>query len=143
MRPRGFHVSSATRSGRLLIDRKTGLPYPGLAGHSLVAPLSPEDGHDLILRIGGRHRRTDIPRAARCPFAAAEESAFCAGCHYGILGGVVVGNMETKGGVLVYSSFSEWLESPYSDEETGKTCQDCHMRARRRELLRLAVARAA
>ncbi len=44
------------------------------------------------------------------------------------MGDVVVGDMQTTGGVLVYSSFPEWLESPYSDEETGQTCQDCHMR---------------
>ena len=64
-----------------------------------------------------------------CP--CIKESTYCAGCHYGILGGVVVGNMATKGGVLVYSSYSEWLDSPYSDKETGKTCQDCHMPRRR------------
>jgi hypothetical protein len=55
-----------------------------------------------------------------------EESAFCAGCHYGIMGGVV-GNMQVTGGVLVYNSYGEWLDSPYSDPETGQTCQDCHM----------------
>jgi hypothetical protein len=30
---------------------------------------------------------------------------------------------------LIYNSFGEWLESPYSNAETGKTCQDCHMPA--------------
>jgi hypothetical protein len=28
---------------------------------------------------------------------------------------------------LIYNSYGEWLESPYSDLETGQTCQDCHM----------------
>ena len=27
----------------------------------------------------------------------------------------------------VYNSFGEWLSSPYSNPETGQTCQDCHM----------------
>jgi hypothetical protein len=35
--------------------------------------------------------------------------------------------MEVKGGVLVYSSYEEWLNSPWSDPQTGKTCQECHM----------------
>ena len=55
-----------------------------------------------------------------------EQSEFCAGCHYGVLGGVV-GNMQVTGGVLVYNSYGEWLASPYSDPETGQSCQDCHM----------------
>jgi hypothetical protein len=42
------------------------------------------------------------------------------------MGGVMgVGTMT--GGALIYSSYSEWLDSPYSDPETGMTCQDCHM----------------
>jgi len=45
-----------------------------------------------------------------------EDSAFCAPCHYGVFWGVVV-----------YDSYGEWLRSPYSDPNTGKTCQDCHM----------------
>lgn len=43
-------------------------------------------------------------------------SQYCAACHYGVF-------WDT----LVYNSFGEWLQSPYSDAETGKTCQDCHM----------------
>jgi hypothetical protein len=38
-----------------------------------------------------------------------------------------VGSGEVSGGVVVYNSFGEWLDSPYSDPETGQTCQDCHM----------------
>jgi hypothetical protein len=45
-----------------------------------------------------------------------KESAFCAPCHFGQFWGV-----------QVYNSYGEWLSSPYSDPETGKTCQDCHM----------------
>jgi hypothetical protein len=28
---------------------------------------------------------------------------------------------------VVYNSFGEWLESPYSNPKKGQTCQDCHM----------------
>jgi hypothetical protein len=45
-----------------------------------------------------------------------EESAFCASCHYGVFWDEVI-----------YNSYGEWLDSPYSDPDTGKTCQDCHM----------------
>lgn len=45
-----------------------------------------------------------------------QQSQFCAPCHFGRF-------WDTQ----VYNSFGEWLESPYSDPETGKTCQDCHM----------------
>jgi hypothetical protein len=38
-----------------------------------------------------------------------------------------VGHNEVVGGVVIYNSYGEWLESPYSDPETGQTCQDCHM----------------
>ena len=30
---------------------------------------------------------------------------------------------------MVYNSYGEWLDSPYSDPDTGRTCQDCHMPA--------------
>ena len=44
------------------------------------------------------------------------ESSICAPCHFG-----------TFWGTVIYNSFGEWLDSPYSDPETGQTCQDCHM----------------
>jgi hypothetical protein len=70
--------------------------------------------------------RSDLPEARDAYLPLQSESQFCAGCHYGVMGGVV-GNMQVTGGALVYSSYAEWLASPYSDPETGKTCQDCHM----------------
>jgi hypothetical protein len=45
-----------------------------------------------------------------------EQSAFCAPCHFGVF-------WDT----IVYNSYGEWLASPYSDPQTGQTCQDCHM----------------
>jgi len=44
------------------------------------------------------------------------QSQFCAPCHSAVFWDTVI-----------YDSFGEWLESPYSDPETGRTCQDCHM----------------
>ena len=44
------------------------------------------------------------------------ESQYCAACHYG-----------TFWDTVVYNSFGEWLASPYSDPDTGQSCQNCHM----------------
>jgi hypothetical protein len=55
-----------------------------------------------------------------------EQSEYCAPCHYGVFGGVS-GSHNVGGGVTVYNSYGEWLESPWSDPETGMTCQQCHM----------------
>src|SRR5207244_7472645 len=42
------------------------------------------------------------------------ESRYCASCHEGVVFGV-----------RVYSTYSEWLDSPARRE--GKQCQTCHM----------------
>jgi hypothetical protein len=39
----------------------------------------------------------------------------------------VVGVGTVTGGTVIYNSYGEWLDSPYSNPATGKTCQDCHM----------------
>lgn len=47
------------------------------------------------------------------------QSEFCAACHYGKFGNMVV-----------YNSYGEWRQSPYGDnpnEPDYRTCQDCHM----------------
>jgi hypothetical protein len=44
------------------------------------------------------------------------ESRFCAPCHSGVFWNTVI-----------YNSFGEWLASPYSDPQFGRTCQACHM----------------
>lgn len=100
---------------------EAGLPLPdmpGIMGYRLYRPHEKErqlffgpfddvDGDDSYL-------------------ALQSESAFCAPCHYGVFGGVV-GVGHVAGGTLIYNSYGEWLDSPYSDPETGQTCQDCHM----------------
>jgi hypothetical protein len=45
-----------------------------------------------------------------------KQSQFCAPCHFG-----------TFWDTVVYNSFGEWLDSPYSNPAKGKTCQQCHM----------------
>jgi hypothetical protein len=68
----------------------------------------------------------DVSREQDSYLPLLSESQFCAGCHFGVFGGIV-GMGEVSGGTVIYNSYGEWLESPYSDPETGTTCQGCHM----------------
>jgi hypothetical protein len=80
----------------------------------------PPDGEQLFFGtlVDSSRRVSYLPLEAK--------SEFCAPCHYGILGGVM-GVGQVTGGTAIYNSYGEWLQSPYSDPRTGKTCQDCHM----------------
>jgi hypothetical protein len=106
--------------GDVLLDPHTGLPYADRPGISSVRLYRPEEGQQLFFGTFDDVTR----RVSSLPLQ--QESAFCAPCHYGVFGGVTASG-EVAGGVVIYNSFGEWLESPYSDPETGQTCQDCHM----------------
>jgi hypothetical protein len=106
--------------GEVILDPHTDLPYADRPGISSMRLYRPEEGHELFFGTFDDVTR----RVTYLPLE--EESAFCAPCHYGVFGGVV-GSGEVAGGVVIYNSYGEWLESPYSDPETGQTCQDCHM----------------
>jgi hypothetical protein len=106
--------------GDVYLDPHTGLPYPDAPGISSMRLYRPEEGQQIFFGTFDDVTR----RVSYLPLQ--EESAFCAPCHYGVFGGVV-GSGEVAGGVVIYNSFGEWLDSPYSDPETGQTCQDCHM----------------
>ncbi len=59
----------------------------------------------------GEHRLTCSPVFSK--------SEFCAACHYGKFGNMVV-----------FNSYGEWKQSAFGDNPNGpdyKTCQDCHM----------------
>jgi hypothetical protein len=126
----GISCEFCHTTGQVYLNKETGLPYedmPGILSMRLYRPSKEHDDIffgplDDVVRVDGAKTRD-----AYLPLM--EESAFCAGCHYGVMGGVV-GNMEVTGGVLVYSSFAEWLASPYSQPGSPvgpKSCQDCHM----------------
>jgi hypothetical protein len=106
--------------GEVYVDPDTALPYANKPGISSMRLYRPPEGEQLFFGTYDDVTR----RVTYLPLE--EESAFCAPCHYGVFGGVV-GHNEVVGGVVVYNSYGEWLESPYSDPETGQTCQDCHM----------------
>lgn len=106
--------------GEVYLDPATQLPYANKPGISSMRLYRPDDGEQLFFGTYDDVTR----RVTYLPLE--EESAFCAPCHYGVFGGVV-GHNEVVGGVEIYNSYGEWLDSPYSDPETGQTCQDCHM----------------
>ncbi len=93
------------------LDAATGRPFPHAPGVLSIELRRPPPGEQLFL---GPY--DDVAPGDDAYSALQRESAYCAPCHFGVFWDTVV-----------YDSYGEWLESPYSDPETGRTCQDCHM----------------
>jgi len=93
------------------LDPTTGLPFPDRPGVLSYEFRRPFEGHQFFAGP-----LDDIAPGEDTYSKLQEKSQFCAPCHFGVFGDTVV-----------YDSFGEWLRSPYSREDTGKTCQDCHM----------------
>ena len=86
-------------------------PDPAMPGILSLTLYRPKSGEDLLMGTVD-----DVARPKDSFNQLHRESAFCAACHFGV-------NDETE----IYNSYGEWLESPYSDPDTGQTCQNCHM----------------
>jgi hypothetical protein len=106
----GVFCEFCHKIGDVLLDPETGLPYPNMPGTLSLRLYRPFEDQQLFFANFDDVAR----RVSYSPLY--EESQYCAACHFGVFWDVVV-----------YNSFGEWLESPYADPETGKTCQDCHM----------------
>ncbi len=104
----------------VIIDPHTGLPKPDMPGILSMRLTRPEDGQQVFYGT-----LVDVPRRDTY-LPLLNKSEYCAPCHYGVFGGVM-GTGTVTGGVTIYNSYGEWLNSPYSDPKTGKTCQQCHM----------------
>ncbi len=118
----GITCEFCHKISEVILDPKTKLPLPDMPGILSVKLARPPDGQQVFFGtvIDMNRRVSYLPLEAK--------SEFCAPCHYGVFGGVV-GSGEVTGGTLIYNSYGEWLNSPYSDPKTGKTCQECHMPA--------------
>lgn len=117
----GISCEICHKIGDVIIDPETNLPLPdmpGIMSLRLYRPATEEQQVFFGTLVDVSRQDSYLPLLS--------ESRFCAGCHYGVFGGVV-GMGSVKDGTLIYSSYSEWLDSPYSDPETGMTCQSCHM----------------
>ena len=93
------------------LDPATGLPFPDRPGVLSYEFRRPFEGHQFFAGP-----LDDVSPGEDTYSKLQKSSQFCAPCHFGLFWGTVV-----------YDSFGEWLRSPYSRKETGKTCQDCHM----------------
>ena len=108
----GVSCDFCHKIGSVVLDPATRLPHANRPGVLSMRLYRPQKGQQVFFGTFDDVTR----RVTRLPLL--EQSAFCAPCHYGVFWDVVV-----------YNSYGEWLESPYSDPQTGKTCQDCHMPA--------------
>ncbi len=88
-----------------------GLPYPNMPGVLSFEFRRPPQGHQFF---AGPY--DDVAPGEDTYAPVYTQSRYCAACHFGEFWNV-----------QIYNSFGEWLASPYSDSETGQTCQDCHM----------------
>jgi hypothetical protein len=114
----GVHCDFCHKVANVALDPETGMPYanmPGVLSMDIRRPF-PEDPERYQLFFGTFDDDNVPEEDTYLPLI--ETSQFCAACHFGIFWDTVV-----------YNSFGEWLDSPYSDPETGKTCQQCHMPA--------------
>ncbi len=93
------------------VDSATRLPYPNMPGVLSILFLRPPEEHQFFAGPFD-----DVAPGEDTYSPVQKESVFCASCHYGVFWDTVI-----------YNSYGEWLESSYSDPESGQTCQDCHM----------------
>ena len=117
----GITCDFCHKVGAVTLNPETSLPYQDMPGILSLRLYRPDEGAQVFFGTV-----LDVPRRVSV-LPLQTESAYCAACHYGVFGGVV-GHGQVSGGTLIYNSYGEWLDSPYSDPENGMTCQDCHMR---------------
>jgi hypothetical protein len=114
----GIHCDYCHKIADVKLNPTTGLPFPNMPGvlsQDIRRPF-PEDP-DRYQIFFATFDDDNVPMEDTY-LPRIKESQWCAPCHFGVFWDTVV-----------YNSFGEWLASPYSDPETGKTCQQCHMPA--------------
>lgn len=94
----------------VILDPETLTPFPNTPASLSYVLHRPPENHQYFSTT----RDVALDGGSYSPVL--QESAFCAPCHFGVFWDTVI-----------YNSYGEWLDSSYSDPETGQTCQDCHM----------------
>ena len=114
----GVHCDLCHKTADVKLSANTGLPLPNMPGVLSMDIRRPfPDDPDRYQLFFGTFDDDNVPEEdTNLPLI--QKSEFCAPCHFGVFWDTVV-----------YNSFGEWLESPYSDPQTGRTCQQCHMPA--------------
>ncbi len=119
----GISCEICHKTVEVVIDPETHMPLPDMPGILSMRLLRPENDNESQQVFFGT--LVDVNRQdSYLPQLSSSE--FCAACHVGVFGGVV-GMGEVTNGTVIYNSYGEWLNSTYSDPNTGQTCQDCHM----------------
>lgn len=114
----GVHCDFCHKIADVYLDEGTGLPFrhrPGTGSCDVRRPYTDDPNKGQL--FFGTFDDVNAPKNdAYLPLI--RESRFCAPCHFGAFWDTVV-----------YNSYGEWMQSPYSNPDTGKTCQECHMPA--------------
>jgi hypothetical protein len=97
----------------VILDPSTGRPGHDRPGVLSIRLNRPSEGHQFFAGPFD-----DVAPGEDTYSQLQRDSRICAPCHFGSFWGTVI-----------YNSFGEWLDSPYSNPDTGQTCQDCHMPA--------------
>ena len=114
----GVHCDFCHKVAAVKLDPGTRLPYPNMPGVLSMGVRRPfPDDKERYQIFFGTFDDDNVPQEDTY-LPLFKESQFCAPCHFGVFWDTVV-----------YNSFGEWLQSPYSIPATGKTCQQCHMPA--------------
>lgn len=108
----GSHCDFCHKIVDVHLDPESGLPHENLPGVLSLEVIRPSNGEQVFF---GPYDDVDVGPDTYLPLM--KQSQICAPCHN-----------ATFWGVPIYQSYSEWLESVYSDPGTGQTCQDCHMK---------------
>jgi hypothetical protein len=114
----GIHCDYCHKVGDVRLDPSSLLPHPNMPGvlsQDIRRPF-PED-KDRYQIFFGSFDDDNVPMEDTY-LPLIKQSQWCAPCHFGVFWDA-----------LIYNSYGEWLESPYSDPVRGRTCQQCHMPA--------------
>ena len=114
----GVHCDFCHKVADVYLDPVSGMPLPSLPGVQSMDMRRPfTDDPERYQLFFGTFTDDNVPEEdTNLPLL--KQSRYCASCHYGVFWSTVV-----------YNSFGEWLQSPYSKAKSGKakTCQHCHM----------------
>lgn len=102
--------ASCHKRGGAVLQAEAHETYANMPGVLALRVLRPPDGDNIFF---GPFPDIHDPDTY---LPLSRESAFCATCHD-----------FSFWGTPIYTSYPEWLASPYSDPVGGRTCQDCHM----------------
>ncbi len=116
----GVHCDFCHKIAAVGLDPESGLPRPNMPGVLSMDIRRPFPGDPERFQLFfGTFDDDNVPEEDTY-LPLIEQSAFCAPCHFGVFWDTVV-----------YNSYGEWLDSPYSEPSFGgaRTCQQCHMPA--------------